>query len=350
MSEKSMTSEKSKGSSGRETWSPEMDEALVDAFFHQHNMGNKNNGNFTTTTYDNITKELEAKFDRVFEKEKVKTRWKNLKSRFAKCYDLFKHGLSGFSWNPTTKYWCAKPEVWEKLIETKPEAQEWMRKPIAHYDKMMVIYGNDRATGQISTTAKEKRKRPLIEETESLDTIDASSEMGNQDLGDDNAVTSPAVQIVQDLGENSSKKNKKTNKCDQETERVGKALEDIAQAIKDGNTIFEKVMQKNPISEAEVWKLLKDLNIDADLIGSVYLHLVENPDKLRALIGLPDENRKAFLLQIVFGSSNPPRYILLFSSIYVDMLNAFNLCLAGTEDYEIGTEDQGMDQGMRDDK
>ncbi|KAF7810418.1 putative nuclease HARBI1 isoform X1 [Senna tora] len=195
-------------------------------------------------------------------------------------------------------------------FKTKPKAEEWMRKPIAHYDKMMVIYGNDRATGQVSTTAKEKRKRPLIEETESLDTIDASSEMGNQDLGDDNAVTSPAVQIVQDLGENSSKKNKNTNKCDKETERVGKALEDIAQAIKDGNTIFEKVMQKNPISEAEVWKLLKDLNIDAQLIGSVYLYLVENPHKLRALIGLPNENRKAFLLQIVFASSNPPSLLL----------------------------------------
>ncbi|KAF7822013.1 L10-interacting MYB domain-containing protein-like [Senna tora] len=84
-----------------------------------------------------------------------------------------------------------------------------MRKPIVHYDKMMVIYGNDRATGQVSTTAKEKRKRSLIDETESLDTINASSEMGNQDLGDDNAITSHAMQIVQDLGENNSKKNKK---------------------------------------------------------------------------------------------------------------------------------------------
>lgn len=48
--------------SERETWTAEMDSTLVDAFFHQHNEGNKVGGTFTSKAYDNIQKELQEKF------------------------------------------------------------------------------------------------------------------------------------------------------------------------------------------------------------------------------------------------------------------------------------------------
>ncbi|XVF18922.1 hypothetical protein REPUB_Repub11eG0065500 [Reevesia pubescens] len=94
-----------------------MDDALVDAFLQQHNMGNRVNGTFTKLAYDNIVIELKEKFGRDIEKENVKNRWKTVKSKFSKCYDLFKQGMSGFSWNPVTKLWGAEPEVWNRLIE-----------------------------------------------------------------------------------------------------------------------------------------------------------------------------------------------------------------------------------------
>ncbi|XVF20957.1 hypothetical protein REPUB_Repub12eG0048700 [Reevesia pubescens] len=80
-------------------------------------MGNRVNGTFTKHAYDNIVIDLKEKFRRDIEKEKVKNRWKTLKTNFSKCYDLFKQGMSEFSWNPITKLWGAEREVWDRLIE-----------------------------------------------------------------------------------------------------------------------------------------------------------------------------------------------------------------------------------------
>ncbi|XVF23429.1 hypothetical protein REPUB_Repub13aG0037400 [Reevesia pubescens] len=129
-----------------------MDDALVDAFLHQHNMGNRVNGTFTKHAYDNIVIDLKEQFGRDIEKEKVKNHWKTLKTKFSKCYDLFKKGMSGFSWNPVTKLWGAEREA-------HPHTQEWMTKPIPNYDKMVILYGNDRATGKNAETAAEMRQR-----------------------------------------------------------------------------------------------------------------------------------------------------------------------------------------------
>ena len=62
------------------------------------------------------------------------------------------------------------------FLKDKPAAREWMTKPISNYDKMVIIYGNDRATGEQSETAKELRRRqasePQEEHRETIDDID----------------------------------------------------------------------------------------------------------------------------------------------------------------------------------
>jgi len=100
----------------KEVWTQEMDNVLIDAFVHQLNEGNKVNGSFSSLAYVNITKELAEKYQRPFVKEKVKNRLKFVKRKFHKCYDIFK-GLSGFSWDSSTKRFDADAEVWKKLIE-----------------------------------------------------------------------------------------------------------------------------------------------------------------------------------------------------------------------------------------
>ncbi|KAM0948892.1 hypothetical protein DsansV1_C06g0064471 [Dioscorea sansibarensis] len=41
----------------------------------------------------------------------------NMKSAFIGRYDIFKNGMSGFTWNPTKVTWDAEHEVWQHLIE-----------------------------------------------------------------------------------------------------------------------------------------------------------------------------------------------------------------------------------------
>lgn len=80
-----------------------MEEALIDAFLHQENMGNCVDETFTMVEYDNIVAELNTKLNKNLKKESVKNQWKALNSNISKCYDIFKGGLNGAFWNSYTK-------------------------------------------------------------------------------------------------------------------------------------------------------------------------------------------------------------------------------------------------------
>jgi Myb/SANT-like DNA-binding domain len=107
------------------TWTPHMDDALIDAYVYQNNVGNRVRGTFTSKAHDLILQELSEKFPDVhFDKEKIKNCMKFVKRGFGPYYDIFKNGLSGFAWNSATSTWCAEPEVWQKLLEVKIKLQK----------------------------------------------------------------------------------------------------------------------------------------------------------------------------------------------------------------------------------
>ncbi|KAI9108505.1 hypothetical protein K1719_020389 [Acacia pycnantha] len=149
----------------------------------------------------------------------------------------------------------------------KPKAKEWMGKSIHNYDKLMIVCGGDRATGQHSETSKDiRKKRSPLGESESIETIE-----------------------------------------DEEVEGIKVALQDIDGALREGNAIYDKVKQKLPIPEAEIWKLLENLKIERQFFSQVYLYLLDNPERIRAVIGCHLDKRKELLLEMVFGSIDPSR-------------------------------------------
>ena len=93
-----------------------MDLAFLDALIEECGKGNRVDGTFTTSVYDNILTILTSAFENHLRKDNLKNRLKTLKDHFGICYDLF-HSLSGFSWNPITKMFEAEPEVWEELVK-----------------------------------------------------------------------------------------------------------------------------------------------------------------------------------------------------------------------------------------
>ena len=60
----------------REYWTTVMDDVLIDALLHQQHLGNRNGSVFTTHPYDNIVKDLQEKFEKPIDKQKVKNRIK----------------------------------------------------------------------------------------------------------------------------------------------------------------------------------------------------------------------------------------------------------------------------------
>ena len=104
-----------------------------------------------------------------------------------------------------------------------------MGKPSHNYDKLMILCGEDRATGQHSESSKDIRnKRPLPGESESIETIEVTFESA-QEVGNENEVTSPEVQDTrnQDVKSKRAKRSK-----DEEVEGIKVALQDIARALK----------------------------------------------------------------------------------------------------------------------
>ncbi|KAM3355615.1 hypothetical protein P3S68_022328 [Capsicum galapagoense] len=65
--------------------------------------------------------------------------------------------MSGFAWDPITDKWNAEPEVWDQLIQ--PQAAELKNKSFQNYEKMVMLYGKDRATGKHVETVSDMLKR-----------------------------------------------------------------------------------------------------------------------------------------------------------------------------------------------
>ncbi|GLT92208.1 hypothetical protein SLE2022_100590 [Rubroshorea leprosula] len=225
-----------------------MDEALMDAFLHQHNLGNKVNGSFTTKAHENMVNELKEKLGKYVDKDKVKNRIKTLKANLSKSHDFFKN-LSGFSWNPVTKLWSAKPEVWDALIKVNKDAKEWMTKPVLHYDIFVILFGNDRATSPSNVPTNTKSKK-----------IKKSQEIENEAMG------------------------------------IQEAINNVARALSEGNS-------RPPLSEAEVWNMLEDLGLNSDQLTTAYLYMFEHPDKLRVVLGCQPRRYLDIVMRVVFGTS-----------------------------------------------
>ncbi|KAH0715003.1 hypothetical protein KY284_007908 [Solanum tuberosum] len=57
-------------------------------------------------------------------------------------------GMIGFAWEPITNMWNVEPEVLDQLIQAKHEATDLRTKSIRNYDKLIMLYGKDRASGK----------------------------------------------------------------------------------------------------------------------------------------------------------------------------------------------------------
>ncbi|GLT99881.1 hypothetical protein SLE2022_172890 [Rubroshorea leprosula] len=181
---------------GKLVWTPIMDEALMDAFLHQHNLGNRVNGSFTTKAYENIVNELK-----------------------------------------------------EKL------GKECMTKSVLHYDTFVILFGNDRATGEKSETAKElKKKQSSQHDNEPQNTIEEIYHMVSQnqvslDGFETNDVDFDPLTCLGGLSNvptsSKSKKIKKSQEIENEAMGIQEAINNVARALFEGNS-------RPPLSEAEV--------------------------------------------------------------------------------------------------
>ncbi|PON80153.1 hypothetical protein PanWU01x14_006030 [Parasponia andersonii] len=91
--------------------------------------------------------------------------------------------------------------------------------------------------------------------------------------------------------------------CRREFEGIKAAINSVAEAIREGNTIAKRG-QARVYSEEEVFAELVNLGVDKRLRYRGYTFLTQNASRVRAFFGCPVEERKNFLLQLMYGPHN----------------------------------------------
>ncbi|XP_009795718.2 uncharacterized protein LOC142164686 [Nicotiana tabacum] len=291
-------------------WSNAMDDALIDAFHHQHILGNRVGGTFTSHALDNIVNELQSKFpDKIINKERVHNRMRLIKRQFGKCYDMFQNGMSGFAWDPNTNTWNAESEVWDQLIQAKPEAAELRNKPIRNYDKLIVLYGKDRATGKHAETGSDMLKRSAhnnsrrsstasltIDEVDELISMNVASlentEKDGQDEQEQTTPKTPTLNAYSEAPISNKNKNQKQDHLKGMTDMLRGGMDNLANAI-------NRLSTMPPILESEIWQMVKEMNLEPRLVPKAYIFLCQHADLCRTLIGCPWEDHKIILLTMM---------------------------------------------------
>ena len=98
------------------------------------------------------------------------------------------------------------------------------------------------------------------------------------------------------------KKRKAPRNFDFEREfaSVREAIKDVAAAIREGNAIAER-SRPRVYSEQEVFKELVSIGVDPLLRFRAYTFLIANAGRVRAFFGCPVDERKEFLLQMMYS-------------------------------------------------
>ncbi|XWS14366.1 hypothetical protein CRYUN_Cryun35bG0003100 [Craigia yunnanensis] len=283
-------------------WMQPMDDVLIDALLHQQSLGTRVDKVFTTTAYENMVNELYEKIGMPIEKGHLKNRIKTLKHNFYECYDLFKD-RSGFAWSPDTKMWTAKPELWKALAKSKPDSKKWMTRRIANYDKMLMLFAKDREKrdGAKGSQLASSIDGGLFDGIPLQDMVGLAME--DNDMNDTSQVDSEAPSQSATSLKGKKRKAPRVEVFQREFKSIREAIKDVADAIREGNVIAERGRPR-VYSEQEVFAELVNIGIDTQLRYKAYTFLIANTGRVRALFGCPAEERKEFLLQMMYSSED----------------------------------------------
>ncbi|XP_021676843.2 uncharacterized protein LOC110662234 [Hevea brasiliensis] len=266
---------------GREhvVWTNEMDNVLINAMLEEDHKGNRPEGTWNSGAFDNMLQVLRAAFGPVIQKSNIKNRMKTLKRTFA----------DGFAWNPVTKLFEATFDLWEQLIQEKPEARKWMHTPINNYDKLYELYVNQRATGEYAESAREKVRRWQREGSSSQ--IDLNDTFENVIMSDsefnwanevtDNNMNSPEPSLhSQGTSSRGSKcKVSMMEMLEKQYERLNSGIERVSKILERGNAIAEKSLailesgRPHYYKEEELFTELELIGVHPDFVMTAYCYL-----------------------------------------------------------------------------
>ncbi|KAK9072177.1 hypothetical protein SSX86_008609 [Deinandra increscens subsp. villosa] len=312
-----MNKDEASGNQGKKEqlkWNDKMDNAFLQAMITQQDMGNRINDTFTPQAYNNMLAELTTKLQKDLNKNHLKNRLKTLKQSFSQWYDMFRGtSLSGFSWNPNTQYIEAEDEVWDRLIESKPEAKALKTKKVSNYNEMLELFATDRASGTHAETAKERNARMNVNEDPNMDTITDVDELleanevtfENQYKNDDDVqmlFSEPSPPESSSAKKLKSKKRKIEEPDGVFNSKLVNCVDGVAFAIQEGNKILDKMYPREYTGD-ELYKELEPMGLEPHEISRALIYLGANQAQARLLFSCPFQIRKTILKDMMDASN-----------------------------------------------
>ncbi|XP_059667808.1 uncharacterized protein LOC132313140 isoform X2 [Cornus florida] len=278
-------------------WTEEMDDILLDSLLEQQENGNTVDGTFTSpTVYSNVAKICSQKLGYPIEKYNVQHRMFTLRENFNTCFELFTN-LSGISWNPETKMFEGKPEVWKALIEAKPSVSKWRHTKINHYGKLYELFAKDRANGQGFVNVEEKVHKWASDNGTSIDSNLDNYESNSECEGSSNGTKRKDLMV--DLFE-------------KDIEAIGYGINKVAELIEKGNLVAERGLEiaakivaiaekarSDCHSDKEVYAELINIGVPDYIQLDAYLFLLKSSQHKSAFFGVPSERRLELLYKMM---------------------------------------------------
>ncbi|KAK2650661.1 hypothetical protein Ddye_018150 [Dipteronia dyeriana] len=128
--------------------------------------GRCDTGSFRPGTYELVASKMREKIENITITGKhVQNKMKRLKDKYSAAYDML--NTSGFGWNDTEKCVTVSPEILEEYVKKHPNKNYTANRPFPHYERLVTVFGKDRATGNMAESAADALDNMGLETEES---------------------------------------------------------------------------------------------------------------------------------------------------------------------------------------
>ncbi|KAK2659606.1 hypothetical protein Ddye_006139 [Dipteronia dyeriana] len=153
--------------SDRRNWTPEEEDVMITILEGIVVDGGRcDTGSFRPGTYKFVVSKMREKFEKItITRKHVQKKMKRLKDKYSVAYDML--NTSGFGWNDTHKCVTVSPEILEEYLKKHPNKNYTANRPFPHYERLVTMFGKDRATGNMSESAADALDNMGLETEES---------------------------------------------------------------------------------------------------------------------------------------------------------------------------------------
>ncbi|KAK2663255.1 hypothetical protein Ddye_001829 [Dipteronia dyeriana] len=142
--------------SDRRNWTPEEEDVMITIIEGIVVDGGRcDTGSFRPGTYELVASKMREKIENITITGKhVQNKMKRLKDKYSAAYDML--NTSGFGWNDTHKCVTVSPEILEEYLKAIPT-----------YERLVTVFGKDRATRNMAEFAADALDNMVLETEES---------------------------------------------------------------------------------------------------------------------------------------------------------------------------------------